>query len=77
MLALQQKDLEYVSFPLNYKKCKMKVSLSAMGAVNKTSLKIEPETALHRCSYKKVFWKYAANSQENPMPKCNFKLKRI
>ena len=23
------------------------------------------KAALHRCSYKKVFWKYAANSQEN------------
>ena len=23
------------------------------------------EAALHRCSYKKVFWKYAANLQEN------------
>ena len=77
MLALQQKDLKYVSFPLNYKKCKMTVRLSAMGAVYKISLKIEPETALHRCSYKKVIWKYAANSQENPMPKCNFKVKRI
>ena len=24
-----------------------------------------PEAALERCSYKKVFWKYAANLQEN------------
>ena len=23
------------------------------------------EVALHRCSYKKVFWKYAANLREN------------
>ena len=24
-----------------------------------------PEAALHRCSYEKLFWKYAANLQEN------------
>ena len=23
------------------------------------------EAALHRCSYKKMFWEYAANLQEN------------
>ena len=32
----------------------------------------ETETALQRCSYKKVFWKYAADLQENTMPKCDF-----
>ena len=26
---------------------------------------VTPEAALHRCSYKKVFGKYAANLQEN------------
>ena len=32
-----------------------------------------PEAALQRCSYKKVFWKYAANLHERtPMPKCDF-----
>ena len=30
------------------------------------------QAALQRCSYKKVFWKYAANLQETPLPKCNF-----
>ena len=24
-----------------------------------------PDATLHSCSYKKVFWKYAANLQEN------------
>ena len=33
------------------------------------------EVALHRCSYKKVFWKYAANYRRTPMPKCNFSFK--
>ena len=28
-------------------------------------LVVLPEAALHRCSYKKLFWKYAANLQEN------------
>ena len=26
---------------------------------------VVPEAALHRCSYEKLFWKYAANLQEN------------
>ena len=30
-----------------------------------TLVLINTEVALHRCSYKKLFWKYAANLQEN------------
>ena len=30
------------------------------------------EAATHRCSWKKVFWKYAANLQENTHAKCDF-----
>ena len=30
------------------------------------------EAALHRCSYKKVSWKYAVNFQRTPMSKCDF-----
>ena len=31
-----------------------------------------PEAALHSCSHKKVFWKYASNLLEPPLPKCDF-----
>ena len=31
------------------------------------------EAALQRCSEEKVFWKYAANVQENTLTKCDFK----
>ena len=30
------------------------------------------EAAIQRCSYKKVFWKYAANFGRTPMPKCDY-----
>ena len=30
------------------------------------------EAAIQRCSIEKMFWKYAANLQENTHPKCNF-----
>ena len=30
------------------------------------------KAALQRCSYKTVFWKYLANLQEPPIPKCDF-----
>ena len=30
------------------------------------------EAAIQRCSWEKVFWKYAANLQENTMLKCDF-----
>ena len=30
------------------------------------------KAALHRCSYKKVFWKYAVNFQKTPISKCDF-----
>ena len=30
------------------------------------------EAAIQRYSHKNVLWKYAANLQETPMPKCNF-----
>ena len=32
-----------------------------------------PEVALHRCSYKKVFWNYAANLQENTHAEMRFR----
>ena len=32
----------------------------------------ESEAALQMCSYKKVFWKYAANLQENTHAKVRF-----
>ena len=34
----------------------------------------ETEAALHRCSYKNVFWKYAANLQENTEKFTQFEL---
>ena len=37
----------------------------------------ESETALHRCSYKKVFWKYAEIYRRTPKPKCEFKKLQI
>ena len=37
----------------------------------------ESETALHRCSYKKVFWKYAKIYRRTPKPKCEFKKLQI
>ena len=33
---------------------------------------IHTDASLHRCSYKKVFRKYAANLHEKTMPKCDF-----
>ena len=32
----------------------------------------DAEAATQRCSWEKVFWKYAANLKEAPMPKCDF-----
>ena len=36
-----------------------------------------PEAALERCSYKKVFWNYAANVQENSHAEVRFNLSEI
>ena len=33
---------------------------------------LNPETALHKCSYEKVFWKYAVNLQENAHVEMSF-----
>ena len=30
------------------------------------------EAVFQRCSYEKVFWKYAGNLHERPIPKCDF-----
>ena len=34
--------------------------------------KIKTEAFTQKCSWEKVFWKYAANLQEKPMSKCDF-----
>ena len=33
---------------------------------------INPEAALQSCSYKKVFWKYASNLEDNTHPEAGF-----
>ena len=33
---------------------------------------LTPEAAIQRCSYEKVFWKYAANLQENTHAEMRF-----
>ena len=35
-------------------------------------ISISPEAAIQRCSYKKLFWKYATNLQENTNPEVRF-----
>ena len=40
--------------------------ISIVGSHNPLGhLGASPDAALHRCSYEEVFWKYAANLQEN------------
>ena len=36
------------------------------------SVSRSPEADLHKCSYKKMFWKYAASLQKNTTSKCDF-----
>ena len=35
-------------------------------------LHVRAKAAIHRCSYKKVFWKYAANLHENSHAEVQF-----
>ena len=49
--------------------------LVCLGSVREKCVRnwLYSEAALQRCSYKKVFWKYAVNLLERtPMPKCDF-----
>ena len=50
-----------------------KITIELLNFENaKTEMKLKTETAIQRCSWEKVFWKYAANLQENTHAEVRF-----